>query len=74
MLISRQPKMSINIFVPSVGKWFDFSLKNRYKLCFSDKTFASVKAVSLTCWAGLIRVGALLSSLYHHYGLQGSKI
>jgi len=30
------------------------------------------KNVSLTCWAGLMSVGALFSSLYYEYGLQGN--
>jgi len=31
------------------------------------------KTVSLSCWAGLMSVGALFSSLYYECGLQGSQ-
>jgi len=68
---SRQSKSTLNFFAPSVGKWFNFYLKKR--LSFSHKTFTCEKTVSLTCWAGLMSIGALFSSLYYECGLQGNQ-
>ena len=31
------------------------------------------KTESLSCWAGLMSVGALFSSLYYECGLQGNQ-
>jgi len=73
MWTSRQSKLTINFFVPSVGKWFHFSLKNFWKWLFSHKTFTCEKTVSLTCWAGLMSDGTLFSSLVCDCGLQGNQ-
>jgi len=72
-VISRWSKLSLKVLIPSVGKWFNFYLKNRQKLRFSHKTFTWEKTVSLTCWAGLMSIGALFSSLYYECGLQGNQ-
>ena len=39
MWISRQSRLTINFIAPSVGKWFNFHLKYRWNLRFSQKTF-----------------------------------
>jgi len=36
-------------------------------------TFTREKTVSWACWAGLMSVGALFSSLYYKCGLQGNQ-
>ena len=66
-------KIHYNFFAPVWERGFDFSLKKRWKLRFSRKTFTWEKAVSLTCWAGLMSVGALFSSLHCECGLQGNQ-
>jgi len=37
------------------------------------KTFTWEKTERLTCWADLMSVGALFSSLYYECGLQGNQ-
>jgi len=60
-------------FFPTYGKCFRCSLKNTKKLRLSRKTFTWEKTVSLTCWAGLMSVGALFSLLYYECGLKGNQ-
>jgi len=67
-------KTDYKFLPPIAGKWFNFSLKYRKKQCFLHKTSFCEKTVSLTCWADLMCVGALFSSLDYECGLRGNQI